>query len=117
MRFWTSVGYIAFFGLIGFFVIGPFVEGKINDIRRGIKPKNKSAVSAPAVPGARKATVSAEAANFRDAPSTNSNVIKSLKKGTALTVTGAAAGGWLPVEYEGVQGYISADLVTNTDNR
>jgi uncharacterized protein YgiM (DUF1202 family) len=59
-----------------------------------------------------KASVTANSANFREGPSTDTKVLKALKKGDVLTVTGEAANGWIPAEHDGVKGYISADLVS-----
>jgi hypothetical protein len=112
--------------LIGYLVISPIlrplpivrsISAKTRDLEkgiltRGISEKIKSAAAGEAVISAGKAVISADSANFRAAPSTSSNVLKSLKKGEALNVTGAASDGWLPVEHDGVKGYISADLVS-----
>jgi uncharacterized protein YgiM (DUF1202 family) len=58
------------------------------------------------------ATVTSDALNFRSGPSTGTRVLKTLRMGDILTVTGDVAGGWLPVEYDGEQGYVSAELVS-----
>jgi MFS family permease len=58
------------------------------------------------------ASVQADRANLRSMPSVNSNIVKALKKGDVLTVTGDVQKGWLPVEHNGDNGYISAELVT-----
>jgi uncharacterized protein YgiM (DUF1202 family) len=61
------------------------------------------------------ATVTANALNFRSGPGTDSTVLKTLTKGATLTVTGEAQNGWLPVEHEGTQGYVSAEMVSVED--
>jgi hypothetical protein len=57
------------------------------------------------------ATVTANALNLRSEPSTSGAVVKALKKGDALTVTGETANGWTPVEYDGAKGYVSAQYI------
>jgi tetratricopeptide (TPR) repeat protein len=71
----------------------------------------QTAIEAP-TPEMLTATVTVNALNFRAGPGTNSTVLKTLKKGSTLTVTGDAQNGWIPVEYEGIQGYVSAELVS-----
>jgi hypothetical protein len=58
------------------------------------------------------ATVTADTANFRAGPSTSSSIIKTLKKGDTLTVTGVAKDGWVPAKHSGDSGYISTDLIS-----
>ena len=58
------------------------------------------------------AVVTADSANFRSGPSTSYKVIKILKKGDTLTVTGRNDNGWLPVQHSGDKGYMSADLLS-----
>lgn len=48
-----------------------------------------------------------KSANFRDAPSNNSNVIQGIKKGTEMLKLGEE-GGWFHVRIDGVDGYIAA---------
>jgi hypothetical protein len=43
--------------------------------------------------------------------SSKDNVIIQARKGNTLSVTGAVEKGWLPVEYSGKAGFVSADLV------
>jgi uncharacterized protein YgiM (DUF1202 family) len=57
------------------------------------------------------ATVTSDAANFRSAPSTSGDIIKTLKKGDTLTVTGNIESGWVPVKHGNDTGYVSVDLV------
>jgi hypothetical protein len=58
------------------------------------------------------ATVTADAANFRAGPSTSHEVIKTLRKGDTLTITGSAENGWIPVKHGNDSGFISADLIS-----
>jgi hypothetical protein len=58
------------------------------------------------------ATVTAGSANFRSAPSTAGNIIKTLQKGEVLTVTGDTENGWVPVRHGIDSGYVSADLIS-----
>jgi uncharacterized protein YgiM (DUF1202 family) len=63
------------------------------------------------------ATVTTSAANIRSEPdSSKNNVIIQLKSGEALIVTGSVKNGWLPVEINGIPGYVSAELVTINDD-
>jgi len=113
MGFRESAGLMAGVIFVSFFV-SLFVEAKIKNIPFVQKLLNKTAVTAPAVTGkaAGKATVSAESANFRDKASTESNILQKVKKGDVLTIRGAEESGWLPVEFDGKEGFISADMVT-----
>jgi hypothetical protein len=49
--------------------------------------------------------------NFRDAPGTDSNVIRSLSEGDEVTITGEVQDGWLPIEHNGDAGWVSAEFV------
>ncbi|GHU84004.1 hypothetical protein FACS189473_0030 [Spirochaetia bacterium] len=57
-------------------------------------------------------TVISDSLNFRSGPSSTATVLRVLKKGDILTATGDITGGWAPVEYNGEQGYVSAELVS-----
>ncbi|MDR0452473.1 MAG: SH3 domain-containing protein, partial [Treponema sp.] len=82
-----------------------------DDILAFINGKEKAG-NESAEPAVVRAVVSADSANFREGPSTGANALKILSKGDVLTVTGDADNGWLPVEHDGVQGYVSADLLS-----
>jgi hypothetical protein len=56
-------------------------------------------------------TVTSEALNMRSSPSADGELIKTLKTGDTLTVTGEAQSGWLPVEHDGDAGWVSAAYV------
>jgi uncharacterized protein YgiM (DUF1202 family) len=56
-------------------------------------------------------TVTADALNLRASSTGTSEVIKTLKKGDRLTVTGNAHDGWLPVRHDGVEGWVSEQYV------
>jgi uncharacterized protein YgiM (DUF1202 family) len=72
----------------------------------------KSTAPAPvAEVSVRTATVIVNAANLRKGSSTATAVLKTLKKGDVLTITGDTTGDWTPVEHEGVAGYVSNDLI------
>jgi HAMP domain-containing protein len=51
------------------------------------------------------------ASNFRRGPSTGDAVIRVLPRGTSVNVTGEVQGGWVPVEHNGDNGYISAQIL------
>ncbi|GHU80955.1 hypothetical protein FACS189468_2240 [Spirochaetia bacterium] len=70
-----------------------------------------SAVTAPAPSAASTATVTSDALNLRSEPSASGALLKTLKKGDTLTITGDAANGWTPVEYDGAKGYVSAQYI------
>jgi uncharacterized protein YgiM (DUF1202 family) len=59
------------------------------------------------------ATVTSDALNFRASPSGSGELIKALRKGDTLTVTGEpTANGWMPVEHAGDAGYVSAEFIS-----
>jgi hypothetical protein len=57
------------------------------------------------------ATVTSDALNLRAGPSTSDKIIKTLKKGDTLTVTGSIKNGWAPVKHGGDTGWVSAELI------
>jgi hypothetical protein len=76
------------------------------------KPRAKTDASpAAAQEASRSATVTSVALNMRTEPSANGALIKTLKKGDTLTVTGETANGWTPVEHDGAKGYVSAQYI------
>jgi uncharacterized protein YgiM (DUF1202 family) len=56
-------------------------------------------------------TVTADALNLRAGSTGTSEIIKTLKKGEVLTVTGNSHDGWLPVKHDGVEGWVSEQYV------
>jgi uncharacterized protein YgiM (DUF1202 family) len=73
-------------------------------------------VTSDAAPEAKPtATVTSDALNMRSEPSANGALVKTLKKGDTLFVTGEIASGWVPVEYEGAQGYVSGQYILLSD--
>jgi len=56
-------------------------------------------------------TVTSDALNLRARAYGDAEIIKTLKKGDILKVTGSDINGWLPVEHEGKHGYVSKELV------
>jgi hypothetical protein len=74
--------------------------------------QSNKTVSAPAPEAApTTATVIPDVLNMRSEPSTSGAVVKALKKGDILTVTGETANGWTPVEHDGAKGYVSAQYI------
>ena len=53
--------------------------------------------------------------NLRYDPSANSGVAAVAPAGTVVTVTGEAVGGYYPVDWDGLSGYMYADYLTWTD--
>jgi uncharacterized protein YraI len=58
------------------------------------------------------ATVTSDALNLRSGPSASHKIIKTLKKGDTLTVTGAAENGWVPVRHGRNSGYVNGEMVS-----
>jgi uncharacterized protein YgiM (DUF1202 family) len=52
--------------------------------------------------------------NLRTEPNTDCSVITVLEAGTQLTLLGEEDG-WVQVSYNGQEGYVSTDYITNTD--
>jgi tetratricopeptide (TPR) repeat protein len=58
------------------------------------------------------ATVTADALNMRAEPAGSAALVKTLKKGDTLTVTGSTTeDGWVPVEHDGATGYVSGQYI------
>jgi len=57
------------------------------------------------------ATVISDYLNLRSGPSVNNQALTQVKKGDVLTVTGEIEHGWVPVEFNGKAGYVSAEMV------
>jgi serine/threonine protein kinase len=62
------------------------------------------------------ATVTIEGLNMRSAPSTSGGIIKTLKKGDTLTITGSTENGWAPVKHNGDSGYVSTEYITTSSS-
>jgi uncharacterized protein YgiM (DUF1202 family) len=58
------------------------------------------------------ATVTSEALNMREEPSAKGALIRTLQKGTRLTVSGEVQDGWVPVEIDGTRGFVSGSYVS-----
>ena len=50
--------------------------------------------------------------NFRSTPSTSGNIIKTLKEGDTLIVTGDTERNWTPVKHDNDYGYVSAEYIS-----
>jgi uncharacterized protein YgiM (DUF1202 family) len=57
------------------------------------------------------ATVIPDALNLRSGPGMDYAVIKILRKGDTLSITGEVQRGWQPVEHNGNKGYVSLELI------
>jgi uncharacterized protein YgiM (DUF1202 family) len=98
--------------VVGLAVIGGVIvmaAGSIRNNQPGTAAMLPTELIIPAMPTA---TVISEALNFRSGPGTNSTIIKTLKKGDTLSVTGETQNGWLPVEHNDDKGYVSSEMVT-----
>jgi uncharacterized protein YraI/TM2 domain-containing membrane protein YozV len=82
--------------------IGP-IASKLTGLTIGSKTSSTTAEAT--------ATVTSDAANFRTGPSTSHDIIKTLKKGDTLTVTGGIENGWAPVKHGSDTGWVSAELI------
>jgi hypothetical protein len=77
-----------------------------------LSPAAVEAAAEAASPQAASATVTSDALNLRAEPSGDAALVKTLKKGDGLTVTGDAADGWVPVEHDGAKGYVSEKYIS-----
>ena len=61
--------------------------------------------------------VNSTSVNVRGGPSTDYEVVGRLTRAEAVTVVSAAAGGWvhIRIEGDGIEGYVAARLLTETD--
>lgn len=57
---------------------------------------------------------STDGVNLRAEPNTDCKILTMLEVGTQLTLLGEE-NGWAQVEYDGQQGYVSADYITDVD--
>jgi uncharacterized protein YgiM (DUF1202 family) len=57
------------------------------------------------------ATVTSDALNMREQPSAEGALIRTLQKGSRLTVSGEIQDGWVPVEIDGTRGFVSGSYV------
>jgi uncharacterized protein YraI len=92
------------------FLMNPdnYVESALVGI---FNPADEPAKITIVVPAPVTATVTVNALNFRSGPGINNNILKTIKKGDVLTVTGNTKNGWLPVEHQGTKGYVSGEMV------
>jgi len=58
-------------------------------------------------------TVTADSLNLRAEGSGSAEIVKVLKKGDVLTVTGDAVNGWLPVQHNGASGFVGQQYVSS----
>jgi len=65
------------------------------------KPKTETAVTA---------TVNANV-NFRTEPSTGDNIIRQLRQGDTVTLTGEVSGSWTQISHNGDIGWVSAEYL------
>jgi hypothetical protein len=97
---------IAFFGFSAF-RFGSNIVTKVYNIQA-----DANYLKTPAVPEQSTAIVINETLNLRSQGNAGSNIVKVLKKGDVLNVTGKNNNGWLPVEHNGDSGWVSSELVT-----
>ena len=97
---------VIFIALLGAMVVPQFLLDWRNS---GHRFSLKTAVER--IGGVKTATVTADALNMRAAPSANGALVKTLKRGDTLTVTGEIADGWAPVEHDGAIGFVSARYI------
>ncbi len=61
-------------------------------------------------------TVVGSYTNVRKYPTTSSDVVATLLKGTALTITGYVDSGWYQIKYNNITGFMSSDYVVAGDS-
>ena len=105
---WLKMGILIVIG--GIILFNNFV-GIIGSITNFIKRKPASEQTETTV-STTFATVTANSLNLRAEPNTNGAVIKSLKRGDVVTVTGETINGWTPIEHQGAIGYVSESYIT-----
>lgn len=54
--------------------------------------------------------------NIRNSASVNSVIMGIIPKGYSVTASGSPADGWIPVNYNGIRGYVSQDYLTVSDS-
>jgi uncharacterized protein YgiM (DUF1202 family) len=121
----TKNRYIKVFGILLAIVIGAAVlssvvpnlnlDSVINPAKNAIAEVTPAIPAIPAIPAApaKPSTVTvANSLNIRSAPTANGKVVKTLKKGDAVIITGNAYKGWTPVKHGSSEGWVSSDLLT-----
>lgn len=58
---------------------------------------------------------STDGLNLREEPNTDCKILVVLETGTKLTLLDEDTDGWAHVSYEGQEGYVSAEYITNVD--
>jgi uncharacterized protein YgiM (DUF1202 family) len=75
------------------------------------------AIAAQTVLTVKTATVTSDGLNMRKTPSGSGDVVKTLRRGDTITVTGnVTENGWMPVAHNGDSGYVSSQYVTVTES-
>jgi len=98
------------FGLMLPTVVG-FIIGVILILIVSNLPKNEERGYVVKKPPKVTATVTYDAAQLRSEPYNNSLILKILYNGNVVNVTGEKLGEWIPVEYEGISGWVSSELI------
>jgi uncharacterized protein YgiM (DUF1202 family) len=74
--------------------------------------RTKSPVAVEQAVERKVATVISDALNMREQPLAEGALIRTLQKGSRLTVSGEVQDGWVPVEIDGTRGFVSSSYVS-----
>ena len=61
-------------------------------------------------------TVTSSGLNLRAQPSSNARIVKTLRRGDVLTVTGSLSRGWMPVAHGGDRGWVDPQFTSSRSN-
>jgi len=95
-------------------LVGGFVFGR-SHIKSGVSSllsKEKTAASKKNA-----VTVTSDSLNMRARAYGDAEIVKTLKKGDKLNVTGVEINGWIPVEHKGDHGYVSEEYVSGGNSK
>ncbi|GHT96245.1 hypothetical protein FACS1894141_6170 [Spirochaetia bacterium] len=106
----SAIAFIIFFGVYAVAFVAYSYRDRLSTLLTWFTP-SVTPVSEPEIPILPTATVINALLNIRSGPSTKNSVVIQAHKDDILTVTGTEENGWLPVEYNGTAGFVSAELV------
>jgi len=91
----------------------PFIMERFPNVANVVRPVTENIRSAIGSLFNRKvtATVTNEVLNLRSEPSTSGEIVKVLRRGDILTVTGEERNGWTPVEHDGASGWVFSEYI------
>ncbi|MDR1149257.1 MAG: SH3 domain-containing protein [Spirochaetaceae bacterium] len=99
---WIIVGVVIIASLVLF---APLIESAIG-------AENPVPVTAPIQTVTQNtARVTTNGLNIRTQPSAGSSIVKTIRRGNILSITGESRDGWLPVEHNGDRGWVNAKYI------